>query len=268
VRIETLTLERYGIFTDRVLSFRPDAPLHVVLGANEAGKTSALSAIGDLLFGFGGRTDYDFRHDSKTLRIGGAFRHADGRTLSVRRRKGNKNTLVDAADQPLPDSMLEPFLAGITRAIFAREFGLTAEALRLGGNELLHAGGSLAETLAAGSAGMTALSGVRDRLKSEADELFTPRKSASRPFYVAADRHEAAERALRDAVVTREALEDVEKAVTEAGTLAAHLAGALETGAARCPGAGAVRAFRSAGSRRAGRRAVARGTGGRCRAKR
>ncbi|MBC7584060.1 MAG: AAA family ATPase [Tardiphaga sp.] len=218
MRIETLTLERYGIFTDRVLSFRPDAPLHVVLGANEAGKTSALSAIGDLLFGFGARTDYDFRHDSKTLRIGGAFRHADGRTLSVRRRKGNKNTLVDAADQPLPDTTLEPFLAGITRDIFAREFGLTAEALRLGGNELLHAGGSLAETLAAGSAGMTALSRVRDRLKNEADELFTPRKSASRPFYVAADRHEAAERALRDAVVTREALEDVEKAVTEAGT--------------------------------------------------
>lgn len=117
MRIETLTLERYGIFTDRVLSFRPDAPLHVVLGANEAGKTSALSAIGDLLFGFGARTDYDFRHDSKTLRIGGAFRHADGRTLSVRRRKGNKNTLVDAADQPLPDTTLEPFLAGITRDI-------------------------------------------------------------------------------------------------------------------------------------------------------
>ena len=218
MRIESLTLERYGIFTDRVLSFRPDAPLHVVLGANEAGKTSALSAIGDLLFGFGTRTDYDFRHDSKTLRIGGAFRHADGRTLSVRRRKGNKNTLVDAADQPLPDTTLEPFLAGITRDIFSREFGLTAEALRLGGNELLHAGGSLAETLAAGSAGMTALSRVRDRLKNEADELFTPRKSASRPFYVAAERHETADRALREAVVTREALEDVEKAVTEAGT--------------------------------------------------
>ncbi len=216
MRIESLTLERYGIFTDRVLSFRPEASLHVVLGANEAGKTSALSAIGDLLFGFGGRTDYDFRHDSKTLRIGGTFRHGDGRQISVRRRKGNKNTLVDHADQPLPDNALEPYLAGITREVFSREFGLTAEALRIGGNELLHAGGSLAETLAAGSAGMTMLSRVRDRLKSEADELFTPRKSASKPFYVAADRVDAAERALRDAVVTREALEEVEKAVAEA----------------------------------------------------
>jgi len=32
-----------------------------VLGANEAGKTTALSAIGDLLYGFPLRTDYGFR---------------------------------------------------------------------------------------------------------------------------------------------------------------------------------------------------------------
>ena len=187
MRIESLTLERYGIFTDRILSFRPDASLHVVLGANEAGKTSALSAIGDLLFGFGGRTEYDFRHDSKTLRIGGAFRHADGRQVAVRRRKGNKDTLLDHNDKALPDHTLEPFLAGITRDIFAREFGLTAEALRSGGNALLNAGGSLAETLAAGSVGMNVLSRIRDRLKGEADDLFTPRKSASKPFYLAGE---------------------------------------------------------------------------------
>ncbi|UZE50580.1 AAA family ATPase [Rhodopseudomonas sp. P2A-2r] len=216
MRIERLTLERYGALTDRALAFRPDASLHVVLGANEAGKTSALSAITDLLFGFGGRTDYDFRHDSKTLRIGGDLRHSDGRTLSVRRRKGNKNTLVDGNDQPLPDDCLAPFLDGVLRDTFSREFGLTALALRQGGHDLLAAGGSLAETLAAGSAGMTALSRLRERLKTEADELFTPRKSASKPFYLAADRLDAADKALRDAVVTREALEAAEAAVQEA----------------------------------------------------
>ena len=44
MRFESLALERYGAFTDRVLTLRPDARLHVVLGANEAGKTSALNA--------------------------------------------------------------------------------------------------------------------------------------------------------------------------------------------------------------------------------
>ncbi|MBE7249386.1 MAG: AAA family ATPase, partial [Actinomycetospora chiangmaiensis] len=34
MRLTHLALERYGAFTDRTLAFRPDARLHVVLGAN------------------------------------------------------------------------------------------------------------------------------------------------------------------------------------------------------------------------------------------
>lgn len=216
MRIERLAFERYGRFTDRTLSFDAAAALHVVLGANEAGKTSALSAIGDLLFGFGGRTDYDFLHESRALRIGGSFRHSDGRLFEARRRKGNKNTLIDANDQPLPDDLLAPLLAGVSREMFSREFGLTAEALREGGHELLNAGGRLAETLAASSAGMAALSQTRLRLQSQADELFMPRKSGSKPFYLAAERRDNADRALRDAIVTREAVTQAETAVREA----------------------------------------------------
>ncbi|MGJ5074005.1 AAA family ATPase [Bradyrhizobium oligotrophicum] len=216
MKIERLGLERYGIFTDRSLAFRQDAALHVVLGPNEGGKTSALSAIGDLLFGFGGRTDYDFRHESKNLRIGGTFRHSDGTLISARRRKGNKNTLIDADEQALPDDILVPLLSGVSRETFSREFGLTAQALREGGQELFKAGGRLAETLAASSAGMTALSQVREKLQREAEDLFTPRKSAGKPFYVAADWRDRADKALRDAIVTREAVRDLEAAVADA----------------------------------------------------
>ncbi|MDB5626689.1 MAG: hypothetical protein JWR73_2491, partial [Tardiphaga sp.] len=215
MKIESLTLERYGLFTDRVLTFRPDASLHVVFGANEAGKTSMLSAIGDLLFGFGHVTTYDFVKSPKPLRVGGAFRHSDGRLLIARRRKGTKNTLSGAHDEALPDDYLAPFVAGLTRADFNREFGLTAPALRQGGSDLLKAGGSLAETLAASSAGVALLAQRREALKAEADEMFTPRKS-SRPFYLALDRHDAAASALKDAVVTRESLDGAEAAVVEA----------------------------------------------------
>ncbi|MBN8907461.1 MAG: AAA family ATPase, partial [Rhodospirillales bacterium] len=216
MRIDTLTMERYGIFADRVLSFRPDAALHIVHGANEAGKTSVLSAVGDLLFGFGARTLYDFRHDSRQLRIGGAFRHSDGRILTARRRKGTKNTLIDGADQPLADDALAPFLGGLSREAFNREFGLTAEALRKGGDELLNAGGRLAETLAASSAGLSALSHIKERLRVEADDLFTARRSSGKPFYMASDRREGADRALREATVTRDALRQLETEVREA----------------------------------------------------
>jgi uncharacterized protein YhaN len=216
VRIEHLFLERYGIFTDRKLSFHPEAALHVVLGANEAGKTSALSAIGDLLFGFGARTDYDFRHESKSLRIGGSFRHSDGRTIAARRRKGNRNTLLDANDQPLPDDVLAAILDGVSRDAFNREYGMTASALREGGEELLSAGGRLAETLAASSAGMAELSRIKDKLQGQAEELFTTRRSGGKPFYLAADRREAADKALRDAIVTRDALRQLEAAAQDA----------------------------------------------------
>jgi len=233
VRIERLVFERYGLFTDKALAFAPDAALHVVLGANEAGKTSALSGIGDLLFGFGARTDYDFRHDSKMLRIRGSFRHSDGRVITARRRKGNKNTLVDANDQPLPDDLFVPLLAGLSRDAFSREFGLTAQALRDGGHELLTAGGRLAETLAASSAGMAALSRTRQRLQDQADELFTPRKSAGKPFYAALERRDDADRALREAIVTREAIAQAEAAVQQAwANLEALKAGHAEIGGA------------------------------------
>ena len=229
MKIERLTLERYGGFSDRKLVFRPDAALHVVLGANESGKTTALSAIGDLLFGFGHQTAYDFLHDGKALRIGAELRLADGRALSFRRRKGTKNTLVDVNDQPLPDDLLAPLIGNLTRETFRTEFGLTAQALRDGGHELLKAGGRLAETLAASSAGLTALSNLRETLSREADDLFTPRKSAGKAFYIAAERYDRAENGLRAAIVTADALQAAEAEVETAKAHVAALTGEHET---------------------------------------
>ena len=224
MRIETLTLERYGAFTDRTVQFRADAALHVVLGANEAGKTAALSAIVDLLFGFEHLAQYDFLHDKRTLRIGGGFRRGDGGTFAVRRRRGDKNTLVDADDRPLFDDALAPLLGSVTRKMFESEFGLTSQALREGGLELLKAGGRLAETLAASSAGLTSLSRLGEKLSLEADALSTPRRSAGKIFYIAAERHAAAERRLRDAIVTADAMQAADTAVDEAEARSAALA--------------------------------------------
>ena len=215
MRIEQLILERYGRFTDRTLAFRSGAPLHVVLGSNESGKTTALSAIADLLFGFGHQTEYDFLHDGRTLRIGAALRLGDGSGLSFRRRKGNKNTLIDADDRPLPDDLLSPVTGNLTRDSFSREFGLTAAALRDGGAELLKAGGRLAETLAAGSAGLSALSRLRGTLSAEADDLFTLRKSAGKAFYMAADRYATADSHLKAAIVTADALQEADARIAE-----------------------------------------------------
>ena len=66
MRLIRLDLTRYGKFTDHSLAFgdRPSGSpdLHVVYGPNEAGKSTALSALLDLLFGIEPRSRYDFLH--------------------------------------------------------------------------------------------------------------------------------------------------------------------------------------------------------------
>ncbi|RXF74479.1 AAA family ATPase, partial [Hansschlegelia zhihuaiae] len=136
MRLLRLDLEKYGVFEGRSLDFRPDAKLHVVFGPNEAGKSSALAAVSDLLFGFPERTDFAFRHATGNLRLGAHIVAADGREATFRRRKGRAGTILDSDDKALPDDLLAPFLGGLSREVFERAFGLTTRALREGGEAL------------------------------------------------------------------------------------------------------------------------------------
>jgi uncharacterized protein YhaN len=124
MRLRRLDLLRYGHLSDVSLRFEDDAALHVVHGANEAGKSTALAAIADALFGFGHRTDYDFLHGGPQLRIGFALAARDGTVADFVRRKGRRDTLRDAADQPLDEDALRRFLGGASRELFERGFGL------------------------------------------------------------------------------------------------------------------------------------------------
>ncbi len=70
MRISRLDLIRYAHYDNRALAFDPAAALHLVYGPNEAGKSSALAAISDLLFGFARTKDarkVDFLYDAKHL---------------------------------------------------------------------------------------------------------------------------------------------------------------------------------------------------------
>lgn len=222
MRFEALTLERYGSFSGRQLQFAKDAKVHVVHGANEAGKTSALAAIADLLFGFGHTTPYGFTHNQSLLRIGATLRFGDGSGASLRRRKGRGITVLDENDHPLSEDPLAARVGTIDRQTFLEEFGLTAAALRSGGAELMKAGGRLAESLAASSAGLSALARLRTTLEADADALFRPTRAASKDFYVAYDRHRSAEQRLRESVVTVDAWKAANRTLTEA--IEAHAA--------------------------------------------
>ncbi len=194
MRIRQLDVVAFGALTDRSLIFRPDAKLHLVYGPNEAGKSTVLAAIGDLLFGFPQRKGFDFLHDAATLRLGATLSNADGTSLSFRRRRGTKNTLLaaDGSETPLNDDALAPFLGTLTRDMFERSFGLDSHRLRSGAEAMLEVGGEAASSLFAAASGLSGLASLRAGIEAEAGTLFAPRASKDRRFYQVLERHEDA----------------------------------------------------------------------------
>ena len=146
MRLLSLELEKFGAFADLRIAFRPDARLHVVYGPNEAGKSTALAAVGALLFGVPERTPYASRFLDQ-LRVGAEIVSADGRRLKFCRRKGRRTTLLDGSGDPLPDDALAPFLGGLSQDVFEQSFGLDAAKLRAGGEEMLRADGDVGASL-------------------------------------------------------------------------------------------------------------------------
>ncbi len=175
MKLRRLSLLRYGHLSDLVLEVPAHARLCVVQGANEAGKSTALSAIGDALFGFSHRTAFDFLHTGPNLRVGVTLVAADGAEQSFVRRKGRSNTLRDAHDAVLPESAMQRFLGGASRELFEHMFGLNGDRLRAGGAALVQGGGSVGESLFAAGTGLLGARGALARLDEEAKTLFGSR---------------------------------------------------------------------------------------------
>ncbi len=179
MRLLSLDLLRYGHLTDTRLRFPEGAGLHVVLGENEAGKSTALAAIGDALFGFPHLTRYAFQHDTSALRIGFEVAARDGTRAAFIRRKGRQNTLLDAAEEPVAEAALQRLLGGAGRDLFEKAYGLNAAALRDGAQSLIEGGGAAGEGLLAGM-GLPHLRRAIERLEKAAEELHGTRHKARR----------------------------------------------------------------------------------------
>ena len=181
MRIDLLELIACGPFTDRLIDLSAGAEgLHLIWGPNEAGKSSALRALRDGLFGFPSQTKDNFKHANQKLRVGMRLRRRDGGTLAFIRRKGNKGTLLDPETQkPLAENALGPWLGPVDRELFTKMHGLDYQELQAGGQEMLKTGSEIGQLLfsAAGRAGNVRK--VVDLLREQASALFKP--SASLP---------------------------------------------------------------------------------------
>ncbi|MDP2982939.1 MAG: AAA family ATPase [Candidatus Latescibacter sp.] len=180
MRIQKLYLDAFGPFTNYPLDLSNGKEgLHIIYGPNEAGKSSALRAISQLLFGIPPRSTDDFVHPHNSMCIGGTI--SDGvRTLNINRRKGNKGTLRNRdTDEVLEESALDLFLGGINKETFEIVFGLSHNNLVQGGRDIVEGKGNVGEALFAASAGLGNPRIVLESLKKEAEELFKP--SGSKP---------------------------------------------------------------------------------------
>ncbi|MER9495470.1 AAA family ATPase [Mesorhizobium sp. M0320] len=175
MRLQRLDLIRYGKFTDGTIDFGPKPEsgpdLHIVFGLNEAGKSTALSAYLDLLFGIEERSRYNFLHEYSAMRIGGVLELA-GSEHTFTRTKQRTNSLLNATGQSMSEVAITAHLAGLSRDAYTTMFSLDDETLEAGGKSVLESRGDLGKLLFTASAGLGNASDTLNALEAEADALY------------------------------------------------------------------------------------------------
>jgi uncharacterized protein YhaN len=226
IRIARLDLERWGHFDGRQLTFGQAGRLHVVFGANEAGKSTTRRAVSALLFGVPERTVDTFGRPGADLRVG-ALLELDGRAVEVVRRKGRKNTLLDADGEVLDPAPLDRALGGLSGEVHAGLFEITHDSLVAGGHELLAGRGAVGESLFAAAAGTSRLHALLRRLEGDADAVFTP-LGRKKDLNVLLAQHAEAMRTLRDAALRPPQHEALARALEGLQTAYARAGAALD----------------------------------------
>ncbi len=179
MKIARLYLKAYGRFTERQIDLPDGRGFHMIYGSNEAGKSTTLRAVTNFLYGFGQRRVDDFVHASSQLRVGARVVGEDGQEYDLIRRKGNKDTLLDAEGRPVPDAVLSKLMGNLDQGLFTKIFGLDHEALTAGGAELVTANGGVGESLFSAASGATGIQEIMQALDTQAGNIF--KRTGSKP---------------------------------------------------------------------------------------
>ena len=183
MKIQKLFLHAFGPFTGAALDFSGSTPLHLIYGPNEAGKSSALRAMADLRYGIPAQSKDNFVHLHRDMSVAGTFVDAAGQLFGLARRKGNKDTLLQAcpdtgapvAGSSVTPAMLLALTGGVDRAQFDTLYGIDAERLRKGGKMLIEGEGELGAALFEASTGAAGVKAMLATLANDAKRYYAPR---------------------------------------------------------------------------------------------
>jgi uncharacterized protein YhaN len=175
-----LDLIAYGNLEHVCLDFTSSPiALHLVLGDNEAGKSTIQRATVALPYGIPERTSDEHRHGYAQLRLGALLDEGQGNQLYVVRAKKRTGSLRSGDGEPLDESVLDPYFGGIGRDAFETMFSISWNSLERGGKELLAAKGLAGQTLFMAGTGLVGLHAVLDETSDVAGQLYKPNARAS-----------------------------------------------------------------------------------------
>jgi len=182
MRLRCLKLIRYGHFTDFSLDFRErsqdGSDFHIIFGENEAGKSTAINGFFELLFGIHNQSKYGFHHTYDNLRVG-AIIELNNKAVELSRIKGRRDTLRDAEDKPISEDILNSALYGLSGSSYPTMFCLNEETLERGGEEILASKGDVGRLLFTGTAGLSDLSKVLEKLQGQANQVYKEGRSSN-----------------------------------------------------------------------------------------
>lgn len=177
MRIESLRIARYGHFGDLGLELAASdgtRGFHVILGANEAGKSTLLSALHALLFGFPERTAYNFRYAYTEFAVSADLCFGDGERARVVRRKARADSLSgERAGGLAADHAWLAARLGTTREVYEHLYGFSLAELETGA-ELLGSSSMREVLFGAGLGGGTRVQEVLAGLRAQAEDLYKP----------------------------------------------------------------------------------------------
>lgn len=174
MRIAALELARYGHFDAMALEFPHALPdLHLVIGDNEAGKTTIRHALMDLLFGIQSRGHpYAFEARVSQLRLEAAIAVGDTVHRVVRTSSTKEGLAPPDAATAVRDA-----LDGVDRALFSRARAFSHDEMRAQSEELQRSKGELRDVLMASVGGLERADVLLRELESRAGSLFDRRRS-------------------------------------------------------------------------------------------
>ncbi|MEW4561011.1 AAA family ATPase [Bremerella sp. JC770] len=176
MKLRHLELENYGIHVEQSFAFETHS-LQIVYGRNEAGKSTLLQAVRELLFGFLHAKSNPFAPDStkKKMKATALLTMADGTDLQIVRRQGNKNTLSGThGHTEIDEDRWKQLISGADQRLYEHVFGFSLKELATGEESLKEA--NLDEALFGG--GLGRLHDYKELLKSideETESLFKSR---------------------------------------------------------------------------------------------